>query len=77
MITFSGELIIQLQRRGVKLRSFLDTSGQNVPPQLDIHLISDGYGMHRRQLIRDWLAMRLRFCLHFPPASANWLSLVE
>ena len=39
----------------MELRSFLDTIEQNVPPQLDIHLILDNYGTHKTQLIRDWL----------------------
>ena len=61
----------------MELRSFLDTIEQNVPPQLDIHLILDNYGTHKTQLIRDWLAKRPRFHLHFTPTSASWLNLVE
>ena len=77
--TKTGALIGQAQRRhrSVEFRSFLDTIEQNVPPELDIHLILDNYGTHKTQLIRDWLAKRPRFHLHFTPTSASWLNLVE
>jgi transposase len=77
--TKTGELIGQTQRRhrSVEFRRFLDTIEKNVPPELDIHLILDNYGTHKTQLIRDWLAKRPRFHLHFTPTSASWLNLVE
>ena len=77
--TKSGTLIGQTQRRhrSVEFRAFLDTIEQNVPPELDVHLILDNYGTHKTQLIRDWLAKRPRFHLHFTPTSASWLNLVE
>ena len=72
----TGALIGQTQRRrrSVELRRFLDTIEQNVPPELDIHLILDNYGAHKTQLIRDWLGERPRFHLHFTPTSASWLN---
>jgi transposase len=77
--TRSGELIGQTQRRhrSVEFRTFLDTIEKNVPTHLDVHLILDNYGTHKTQLIRDWLAKRPRFHLHFTPTSASWLNLVE
>jgi transposase len=77
--TKSGELIGQTQRRhrSIEFRKFLDTIEENVPRELDIHLILDNYGTHKTQLIRDWLAKRPRFHLHFTPTSASWLNLVE
>ena len=77
--TKSGELIGQTQRRhrSVEFRNFLDTIEENVPPDLDVHLILDNYGTHKTQLIRSWLAKRPRFHLHFTPTSASWLNLVE
>ena len=44
---------------------------------LDVHLILDNYGTHKTQLIRNWLAKRPRFHLHFTPTSASWINLVE
>lgn len=77
--TKSGKLIGQTQRRhrSVEFRKFLDTIEQNVPRNLDVHLILDNYGTHKTQLIHDWLAKRPRFYLHFTPTSASWLNLVE
>jgi transposase len=75
----SGELIGQTQRRhrSVEFRNFLDTVEDNVPAELDVHLILDNYGTHKTQLIRDWAAKRPRFHFHFTPTSASWLNLVE
>lgn len=75
----SGELIGQTQRRhrSAEFRSFLDIIEANVPAELDVHLILDNYGTHKTQLIRDWLAKRPRFHLHFTPTSASWLKLLE
>jgi transposase len=44
---------------------------------LDVHLVLDNYGTHKTDLIRNWLAKRPRFHLHFTPTSASWLNLVE
>ncbi len=75
----SGELIGKTQRRhrSVEFRNFLDTIEDNVPGELDVHLILDNYGTHKTQLIRDWAAKRPRFHFHFTPTSASWLNLVE
>ena len=50
---------------------------ENVPADLDFHLILDNYGTHNTQLIRDWAAKRPRFHFHFTPTSASWLNRVE
>lgn len=75
----TGELIGQTQsrHRSVEFRKFLDIIEQNVPADLDVHLILDNYGTHKTQLIRDWLVKRPRFHLHFTPTSSSWLNLVE
>jgi transposase len=74
-----GKVIGQTQQRhrSVEFRSFLDTIEANVPPELDVHLILDNYGTHKTALIRNWLAKRPRYHLHFMPTSASWLNLVE
>jgi len=75
----SGDVIGKTRRRhrSVEFRRFLDTIEENVPADLDIHLILDNYGTHKTQLIRDWAAKRPRFHFHFTPTSASWLNLVE
>jgi hypothetical protein len=60
----SGKLVGKMQRRhrSVEFRRFLDTIEQNVPPELDIHLILDNYGIHKTQLIDQILDSVARFC---------------
>ena len=77
--TRTGKVIGQTQQRyrSAEFRNFLDTIEKNVPAELDVHLILDNYGTHKTQMIRNWLAKRPRFHLHFTPTSASWLNLVE
>ena len=77
--TRTGKVIGQTQHRhrSEEFRKFLDTIEENVPAELDIHMILDNYGTHKTALIRNWLAKRPRFHLHFTPTSASWLNLVE
>jgi transposase len=77
--TKTGKVIGQNQQRhrSEEFRNFLDTIEKNVPEELDIHLIMDNYGTHKTKLIKDWLAKRPRFHVHFTPTSASWLNLVE
>ena len=65
------------RHRAVEFRKFLDTIEAEVPADLDVHLIMDNYATHKTALIRNWLAKRPRFHLHFTPTSASWLNLVE
>jgi transposase len=67
----------QQRHRCEEFRRFLDTIEANVPADLDVHLILDNYGTHKTGLIRNWLAKRPRFHLHFTPTSASWLNRVE
>jgi transposase len=75
----TGKVIGQCQRRhrAAEFRKFLDTIDRNVPPTLDVHLILDNYATHKTATIRNWLAKRPRYHLHFTPTSASWLNLVE
>ncbi|MFZ0693795.1 MAG: IS630 family transposase [Alphaproteobacteria bacterium] len=75
----TGTVIGECHRRhrSVEFRKFLDTIDQNVPAALDVHLILDNYGTHKTTTIRNWLAKRPRFHVHFTPTSASWINLVE
>ena len=77
--TQSGRVIGRCHRRhrAVEFRKFLDTIEAEAPSDLDVHLIVDNYATHQTALIRNWLAKRPRFHLHFTPTSASWLNLVE
>lgn len=65
------------RHRSGEFRQFLDAVDAAVPRALDVHLIMDNYGTHKTALIRNWLAKRPRFHVHFTPTYGSWLNLVE
>jgi transposase len=75
----TGKIIGQCHRRhrSVEFRKFLDCIDKAVPPELDIHLIVDNYATHKTQIIRNWLAKRPRYHVHFTPTGGSWLNQVE
>jgi transposase len=75
----TSTVISQFHRRhrSVEFRQFLDAVDAAVPRSLDVHLIMDNYGTHKTALIRNWLAKRPRFHVHFTPTYGSWLNLVE
>jgi len=56
---------------------FLKSIDQEVPPQLEVHLILDNYATHKTPHVKRWLKRHPRFHLHFTPTSSSWLNLVE
>jgi transposase len=65
------------RHRAQEFRAFLDEIDRSVPPDLAVHLVLDNLRTHKTALIRDWLAKRPRYHIHFTPTSASWLNLVE
>jgi len=65
------------KHRSSEFRKFLDAIEANVPPDLDVHLIIDNYATHKTKPIRDWLAKRPRWRVHFTPTGASWINQVE
>lgn len=65
------------RHRAAEFRKFLDKIEANVPADLDVHLVMDNYATHKTQIIRDWLAKRPRWHVHFTPTSASWVNQVE
>jgi transposase len=65
------------RHRAQEFRRFLDTIEARVPADLEVHLVLDNAGSHKTKLIRDWLAKRPRWHVHFTPTSASWLNQVE
>jgi putative transposase len=53
---------------------FLRQIDQNVPPELDVHVIVDNYATHKHPRVKRWLAARPRFHVHFTPTYASWLN---
>ena len=50
---------------------------EEVPDDLDVHLILDDYSTHKTPDIHRWLLKHPRFHLHFTPTSGSWLNMVE
>src|SRR5215208_6994284 len=65
------------RHRAAEFRKFLDEVDANVPPDLDVHLVLDNSATHKTRAIRDWLAKRPRYHVHFTPTSASWINQVE
>jgi len=65
------------RHRAQEFRRFLDTVENNVPADLDIHVIMDNASSHKTKLIRDWFAKRPRWHAHFTPTSSSWINQVE
>lgn len=65
------------KHRSSEFRRFLDRVEANVPADLDIHLIMDNYATHKTKPIRDWLAKRPHWHVHFTPTGASWINQVE
>ena len=65
------------RHRAAEFRRFLDEVDAQVPPDLDVHLVLDNSATHKTSAIRDWLAKRPRYHVHFTPTSASWINQVE
>ena len=75
----TGKVIGQLhsRHRAVEFKKFLQTIDQEVPADLDVHLVLDNASTHKTPVIKRWLLAHPRFVLHFTPTSSSWLNLVE
>ncbi len=58
-------------------RNFSTRSKPTSPGDLDVHLVMDNYATHKTKPIRDWLANRPRWHVHFTPTGASWINQVE
>lgn len=75
----TGKVIGSLhnRHRAIEFHKFLQTIDQQVPRNLDVHIVLDNSSTHKTPKIQRWLAARPRFHLHFTPTSGSWLNLVE
>jgi len=75
----SGQIIGSLHRRhrAIEFKKFLTKLDDQVPADLDVHLICDNYATHKTPAIGKWLIAHPRFHLHFTPTSSSWLNQVE
>ena len=77
--TATGAVIGQCYKRhrAVEFKKFLQEIEHRVPNDLDIHLIMDNYATHKTPAIRNWLAKRPHWRVHFTPTGSSWLNMVE
>ncbi len=77
----TGKVIGQClpRHRGREFVKFLQPLEQEVPPDLEVHLIMDNYSTPKSPPVQRWLKppKRQRFHFHFPPTSSSWLNQVE
>jgi transposase len=75
----SGTIIAEHHRRhrSIEFRKFLNTIEQNLPKNIDVHLVLDNYGTHKTPMIQRWLLRNPRFHLHFTPKGGSWINQVE
>ena len=65
------------QHRHQEFLRFLKTIEANVPKGLAVHLVMDNYATHKTPRIKNWLARRPHWHVHFTPTGASWLNMVE
>jgi len=65
------------RHRAREFLRFLKTIDEEVPDDLDVHLVLDNYATHKTPSVRKWLARRPRFHVHYTPTYSSWLNLVE
>jgi transposase len=75
----TGEVITRTDRRhrAIEFRKFLDLVADQVPDDVDVHVILDNSSTHKTPAIERWLKRHPRFQFHFTPTSSSWLNLVE
>jgi transposase len=77
--TADGTVISQLHRRhrAAEYLKFLRKIDKSVPAGLDVHVICDNYATHKTPAVREWLAARPRFHVHFTPTGSSWMNQAE
>jgi transposase len=65
------------KHRHQEFLKFLKKIDKEYPEKLDLHLVLDNYGTHKKKEVIEWLDKHPRFKLHFTPTSSSWLNLVE
>lgn len=75
----SGQVLTQCKRRHrhQEFLAFLKHIDQNVPPDLDIHLVVDNYATHKHAKVKRWLGARPRYHIHYTPTYSSWINQVE
>jgi len=75
----TGRVLTQCRKRHrhQEYLGFLKHVEDNVPQDLDVHLVVDNYATHKHDRVKRWLALHPRYHVHFTPTYASWLNQVE
>lgn len=65
------------RHRAREFLAFLRVLDDQVPEDLDVHIVLDNYATHKTPAVKRWLKKRPRFHIHFTPTHASWLNQVE
>lgn len=65
------------RHRHQEFLAFLHQIEANVPQSMDVHLVVDNYATHKHIKVRQWLAARPRWHIHYTPTYGSWLNQVE
>jgi putative transposase len=65
------------RHRHQEFLTFLRHIDNNVPEDLELHLVLDNYASHKHPKIKAWLLNHPRYHLHFTPTYSSWLNQVE
>ncbi|MFH5823114.1 IS630 family transposase [Georgenia sp. AZ-5] len=74
-----GTVISSLHRRhrASEFKKFLTKIDDQIPDDLDVHLVCDNYGTHKHPTVTKWLEAHPRFHMHFTPTYSSWINQVE
>ena len=56
---------------------FMNHVNENVPAEVDIHVVIDNYGTHKSAEAKRWFVKHPRYHLHFTPTYSSWINQVE
>ena len=75
----SGFVIGKCYKRhqAAEFLDFLKQVDAQIPDGLDVHIIMDNYATHKTTVVKNWLARRPHYHVHFTPTSASWINQVE
>ena len=75
----SGQVVAETygRQRAREFRQFLNLLDDQVPTDLEVHVILDNGSAHKSAATRRWLARHPRFHFHYTPTYGSWLNLVE
>ena len=65
------------RHRSFEFKKFLTKIDEQVPADLEVHLVCDNYSTHKNPVVKTWLAAHPRFQIHFTPTYSSWINQVE